>query len=1033
LVAVNCAALPEGLAEGELFGYRRGAFTGADRASPGFFRSAEGGTLLLDEVSDLPLPLQAKLLRVLQEGEVQPLGETRPVPVDVRIVVASQQSLMDAVRDGRFRADLLARLDGVTVRLPPLRTRKEDVPPHLFSHLLRELTQGRAPAIEGDVVERLCLHDWPFNVRELVQLVRQFLVLLPRRILAARTAPAGAHRDAASTFHPGQDRGQGRRAGGRRGCLTGGRHRGVARAHGCLARLGRQRRARIGHARYHPPAGLPADGDPRRGLGSDSRAGGRIEVTGPPRAQRVGEIVGGKYRLLRYLAAGGMGAVYEAVHTVVGRRFAIKLLHPELAVERDSLARFQREAQAAGAIENENVAAALDFGIAEDGSPFIVMELLAGESLRATIDSARHVPLGRAADIVMQACRGVAAAHRAGIVHRDLNPQNLFVCRREDGTDLVKVLDFGIAKLEAPQSAETRTGTVLGTPAYLSPEQARGEKTVDHHTDIYGLGAILYEFISGQKPHPGDSHNAILHHICTQPALPLDTKLLALPAPLVASVEKALSSDPRDRQESAEALGQELAAFATREVWPAPRGEGAEPSLAVVASTPAGKKGAVLAKVSKGRRRAVVLAAVLTLVALAAVVAAYRATRTSPVFPVARPLAPDTRFFVPPPNPAAIQQIAAFVKSNAVREAAMITAIAAIPQAVWFAKGTPEEVQSAVGHPIVRAVHDRSLPVLVAYNRPYRDCAGFSAGGAKDSATYQAWLEGLARGIGNERALLILEPDGLGILPYNTSLDGAFDWCKPTVTDARGNTVPAPGATADEIYAQSNRAVATLRKLAPNALVYLDGAHAGWLPVGEAAYRLYRGGVLETQGFAVNVSNSPLCQPTHARGLGRQERVGANGSVVCEERSRGLDLDRACPLRDRHGPQRARAPRCHSLCGRAVCPARCGHPRPGCGRLVQPARHGAWSAPEHRDGGGAAGRVPVDQNRRRIGRIVRRRRRGAGMGLRKVQSLGHCRRQPKTLRSPVGHGRSGRGHMVPGLRARARAKGRSAALALSVE
>jgi transcriptional regulator of acetoin/glycerol metabolism len=182
LVAVNCAALPEALAEGELFGYRRGAFTGADRASPGFFRSASGGTLLLDEVSDLPLPLQAKLLRVLQEGEVQPLGETRPVPVDVRIVVASQQPLMDAVKQGRFRADLLARLDGITVRLPPLRQRKEDVP-HLFSHMLRELTQGRAPAVEGEVVERLCIHDWPFNVRELVQLVRQLLVLHPAETL----------------------------------------------------------------------------------------------------------------------------------------------------------------------------------------------------------------------------------------------------------------------------------------------------------------------------------------------------------------------------------------------------------------------------------------------------------------------------------------------------------------------------------------------------------------------------------------------------------------------------------------------------------------------------------------------------------------------------------------------------------------------------------------------------------------------------------------------------------------------------------
>ena len=190
LVAVNCAALPEGLAEGELFGYRRGAFTGADRASPGFFRSAQGGTLLLDEIADLPLPLQAKLLRVLQEGEVQPLGETRPVPVDVRIVVASQQSLMDAVREGRFRADLLARLDGITVRLPPLRQRKEDVP-HLFSHMLREWTKGRAPAVECDLVERLCVHDWPFNVRELVQLVRQLLVLHPgESLLRAEHLPA---------------------------------------------------------------------------------------------------------------------------------------------------------------------------------------------------------------------------------------------------------------------------------------------------------------------------------------------------------------------------------------------------------------------------------------------------------------------------------------------------------------------------------------------------------------------------------------------------------------------------------------------------------------------------------------------------------------------------------------------------------------------------------------------------------------------------------------------------------------------------
>jgi DNA-binding NtrC family response regulator len=201
LSAVNCAALPEGLAEGELFGYRRGAFTGADRASAGFFRGAHGGTLLLDEVSDLPLGLQAKLLRVLEEREVQPLGEIHPVPIDVRVVVAGQQPLIEAVRAGRFRADLLARLDGLAVRLPPLRKRREDVLP-LFSRLLEDLGQGRVPSMESDFAERLCIHDWPFNVRELVLLAKRLVTLhgsdvtlraqhLPERI-AGMAATAGA-------------------------------------------------------------------------------------------------------------------------------------------------------------------------------------------------------------------------------------------------------------------------------------------------------------------------------------------------------------------------------------------------------------------------------------------------------------------------------------------------------------------------------------------------------------------------------------------------------------------------------------------------------------------------------------------------------------------------------------------------------------------------------------------------------------------------------------------------------------------------
>jgi DNA-binding NtrC family response regulator len=205
-VAVNCGALPEALAEGELFGYRKGAFTGADRGQPGHFRAADRGTLMLDEIVDLPLGLQVKLLRALEQREVVPLGESTPVPVDVRIVAATQAPLAEAVRDRRFRADLAARLEGMIIRLPPLRERVADVP-FLTDRLFQQHAQAATapvPELDPRFVERLCLYDWPFNVRELDLLVRQLLALhagakvlkrgvLPERFQAAApgAAPAG--------------------------------------------------------------------------------------------------------------------------------------------------------------------------------------------------------------------------------------------------------------------------------------------------------------------------------------------------------------------------------------------------------------------------------------------------------------------------------------------------------------------------------------------------------------------------------------------------------------------------------------------------------------------------------------------------------------------------------------------------------------------------------------------------------------------------------------------------------------------------
>jgi two-component system response regulator FlrC len=201
-VGVNCATIAPTLAEAQLFGHRKGAFTGADRAAVGYFRAAQGGTLFLDEVLELAGPLQAKLLRALEEREVVPLGETDPVTVDVRVIAATQEPLARGVAAGKFRADLMARLDGLTVDLPPLRARKEDIAP-LFRAFLRDTSGHRPPEVEPRLIEQLLLYDWPLNVRELSLLTKRLLALhgslprllrahLPERVLAAGApSPSG--------------------------------------------------------------------------------------------------------------------------------------------------------------------------------------------------------------------------------------------------------------------------------------------------------------------------------------------------------------------------------------------------------------------------------------------------------------------------------------------------------------------------------------------------------------------------------------------------------------------------------------------------------------------------------------------------------------------------------------------------------------------------------------------------------------------------------------------------------------------------
>lgn len=222
-VPVNCAALPAELAEAELFGYRKGAFTGAAVASVGLFREANGGSIFLDEILDLPLVLQAKLLRVLEEHKVRALGEVRDFAIDVRVIAATQEPLTGAVANRRFRADLHARLEGLTVVLPPLRERREDVLP-LFKRFLHQPSGGRAPDLDPKLVEALCLYDWPMNVRELFQLARRLLAVhghepilkrlhLPERMLVGRREEGDTDDEAKTrgvgpeaAAAPGQDR-----------------------------------------------------------------------------------------------------------------------------------------------------------------------------------------------------------------------------------------------------------------------------------------------------------------------------------------------------------------------------------------------------------------------------------------------------------------------------------------------------------------------------------------------------------------------------------------------------------------------------------------------------------------------------------------------------------------------------------------------------------------------------------------------------------------------------------------------------------
>ncbi len=271
----------------------------------------------------------------------------------------------------------------------------------------------------------------------------------------------------------------------------------------------------------------------------------------------AGQVIAGKFRVERVLGAGGMGLVVVARHLQLDQTVALKFLHDAIALDAELVERLLREARASAKLKSEHVCRVMDVGTLDTGTPYIVMELLEGMDLAAVLDRELLAP-AVAAEYVLQACVAIAEAHHAGIVHRDLKPSNLFVTERLDGTPLVKVLDFGIAKAGGAADFQiTRTQAVMGTPGYMSPEQLRSSKDVDARTDIWSLGAILYEAVSGKLPFRSDSITELAVKASMDPFDPI-----AAPPAYLAVIARCLEKAAGRRYQTVAELARDLAPIA---------------------------------------------------------------------------------------------------------------------------------------------------------------------------------------------------------------------------------------------------------------------------------------------------------------------------------------------------------------------------------------------------------------------------------------------------------------------------------------